>query len=82
MSKKTTYRQCKLQKKIEGGVKEQTSYIPEPYCHVGKVLKLRDSDGEWEDGWKVIFASKNSVAEEQVNQQSWAHMNYRQTTDI
>ena len=40
---------------------EQTSYIPEPFCVVGKVLKLRDEDGEWNDGWIVETAGKDRV---------------------
>lgn len=82
MSKEITYRQCKLQKKVPHGIMEQTSYIPEPFCHVGKILKLRDDDGTWNNGWKVILASRTSHAEKWVNQQSHAHTKNRMTTDI
>jgi hypothetical protein len=64
MSKPLHYLQCILQK-IEGaGVLTQTSYIPDPYCVVGKVLKLRNEDEVWEDGWKVIEAGPAHDAEE------------------
>lgn len=50
------YRQCRLEKKVEGGSKQQVSYIPDQFAVVGKVLKLRDSDKNWEDGWVVLGA--------------------------
>lgn len=45
-------RQCRLQK----GNTVQMSWIPEPYCVKGKVLKLREEDGTWSDGWLVVEA--------------------------
>lgn len=57
MSKDLQYRQCHLKKKKDGETYwEQVSWIPEPYCRVGKVLKLRDEKGEWVDGWQVVSA--------------------------
>ncbi len=49
MSKKTYYRQCRLQK----GNTHQMSWIPEEFAVKGKIIKLRDEDGVWDDGWKV-----------------------------
>lgn len=57
MSKKTYYRQCRLKK----GNAEQVSYIPEPFCTEGRVLRLRDDNGVWTDGWLVTFAGKHRV---------------------
>lgn len=56
MAKQTFYRQCRLERKVPNGTCHQVSFIPEPYCKVGKVLKLRNSDGEWENGWVVLGA--------------------------
>lgn len=70
------YRQCRLQKKIPNGVREQVSFIPEPFCREGKILKLRDEDGNWENGWKVIFASENSHTEEETQFQQAAGRAY------
>ena len=47
----------------DGSYSEQVSYIPEPYCVKGKVLKLRDYTGEWDNGWIVTFASENRILE-------------------
>ncbi len=56
MSKEHYFRQCRLKKLTEKGYLEQTSYIPEPFCVVGKIIKLR-SENIWVDGWQVIEAS-------------------------
>ncbi len=56
---KQQYRQCTLRKTIsEISHLTQVSYIPAEYAVVGKVLKLRNEDDEWIDGWKVIAAGE------------------------
>jgi hypothetical protein len=42
---------------------EQTSWIPEEFAVVGKVLKLKNADGIWDNGWIVQTAGQNRVAE-------------------
>lgn len=38
---------------------ETVSWIPEPFCVVGKVLKLKfGEDDAWDNGWTVITASE------------------------
>lgn len=44
----------------------KTSWIPERFAVVGKVLKLKNSDGEWDDGWVVTLASKTRIADESL----------------
>jgi len=46
------YTQCMLEK----GNMRQVSWIPSKFAVVNAILKLRDSEGIWEDGWKVTFA--------------------------
>jgi len=75
------FRQCKMERKIEGGSAHTTSYIPEPFCVVGKTLKLKDDDGKWEDGWKVTFAGQQRSFE-QVDTQSRQHKYQRRASDI
>lgn len=55
------YRQCRLRKKTPDGYMETTSWIPEPYCVIGKTLKLKDDD-VWTDGWVVMMASEPKPA--------------------
>jgi len=58
----TTYhKQCKLEKRIEQGVYYTThSWIPARYAKVGKLLDLKDDDGNWDHGWTVkeVWATK------------------------
>jgi hypothetical protein len=56
MNKQIYFRQCVLRKKLTNSYLEQTSYIPEPFCAVDKILKLRNEDNTWDDGWIVIIA--------------------------
>ena len=81
MARVVMYRQCRLEKNVEGGKCVQMSYIPEPYCEVGKILKLRGEDKIWEDGWRVTFAgAKRSF--EQVDVQSQQYKKQRRASDI
>jgi hypothetical protein len=47
----------------DGTTSHQVSYIPEPFCVQGKVLKLKDNDGNWDNGWIVESASENRTEE-------------------
>jgi hypothetical protein len=66
MSKATYFRQCRLVKKIQAGTRHQTSWLPEQFAQVGKVLKLRDDGGVWEDGWQVEAVSQTRLPEESL----------------
>lgn len=66
MAKQTYYKQCRLQKPTERGVMEQTSWIPEKFATEGKVLKLKDGDGNWEDGWIVKTAGTHRLEEKML----------------
>jgi hypothetical protein len=77
MSKAAYYRQCRLRR----GNEETTSYIPEEFAVVGKVLRLRDDSGKWESGWVVDFVTWR-LTEAQVNSRSREHLKTRKNTDI
>ena len=49
-----TYRQCVLQKQNL----EQVSFIPSKFAVVGKVIKIKDSNDNWDDGWVVMYAGQ------------------------
>jgi hypothetical protein len=55
------YRQCMLVK----GATRQTSWIPEQYAIVNKVLKLREA-GIWDNGWIVETVSQTRLSEKQL----------------
>jgi hypothetical protein len=50
------YNQCTLEKDIIPGrmLVRQVSWIPTKYASLGRVVKLKNDHGEWEDGWKVV----------------------------
>ncbi len=66
MSKTTYYRQCHMAKPTKTGKWEQTSWIPEKFAVVGKVLKLKDMDGNWDNGWVVETASQTRLADDML----------------
>lgn len=57
------YAQCHLEK----GNLTQVSWIPKPYAVVGSVLKLKDDNGVWENGWVVKRCSATRLKEYQIN---------------
>ena len=63
MPKLIYYRQCHLKKKASAGHIEQTSYIPEEFAYVNKILKLKDLAGIWENGWRVERVGLDRIEE-------------------
>jgi len=57
MSKKTKYRQCRLERRVGTRRIEQVTHLPEEFAVVGRVLKLKD-EGKWTDGWRVLTAGE------------------------
>ena len=81
MSKQKIYKQCHLEKNVQGNVVKTTSWLPEKFAVVGKPVGLKDSIGNWDEGWTVssVGASKNA---EQIERQHRQHKNHRKATDI
>lgn len=80
MKRNELYRQCRLVKRIRGGEKLLMSYIPDEFARVGRVVKLKDDDGGWDDGW-VIGLVGNARTEEQLVDDEAARRKFaRETT--
>lgn len=62
MAKNTNYRQCRLSKKTQNGEMIQTSWIPDQFAKLGKVIKIRQSD-VWSNGWIVKQVSETCLPE-------------------
>lgn len=75
------YRQCKLRRNIPGGTQETTSYIPEKFAIVGDVLKLRNIQGKWTDGWIVESAGPLEAAS-LVEANARNHLKQRKASDV
>jgi hypothetical protein len=61
----TYYKQCCLSKPTPTGHIQTVIWIPEEFGVVGKVLKLK-TDGVWNNGWIVKFASSNRLEQKLV----------------
>jgi hypothetical protein len=82
MKKQLYYRQCLLVKKVPDGVMQQVSWIPEPYCKEGKVLKLREEGSDvWTDGWVVKSPSEPREAEK-IEHDCRLYLKTRKASDI
>lgn len=58
----------------------QTSYIPEAFAHVGKTLKIKELDGSWGGGWKVVSVGTR-LSEEYVLEHEKDFTKHRRGTD-
>jgi len=67
------YYQCILKNKN----KTQTSWIPEKYAKVNKVLRIGD-----EDGWRVRQVHSHGVDEKEAMMHAHIYRTHRRVTDI
>lgn len=63
MAEDIFYIQCHLTK----GNQTQISWIPKCYAVVGAILKLKDSNGQWDNGWIVKRCSATKLKEYQIS---------------
>lgn len=76
------YKQCCLRKPTLSGYKTTTTFLPEKFCIIGKVIKLKDNNGEWEDGWVVEAVGCAKFNSNYINRASREHLKHRNRTDI
>jgi hypothetical protein len=81
MSQEVFYRQCRLQRRVGECTYEQVSFIPEPHCVVGKVLKLRTGHQTWDDEWIVVTAGERQPASH-VEARARDHLKTRPASDV
>jgi hypothetical protein len=77
MARDVFFRQCRLVKRTATGELRLVSWIPEPFASAGRVVKLRDDAGDWDDGWVVREAGANRLTASQLpdfHQLSKAHL--------
>ena len=55
----TYYRQCFLRKVLSYGTCDQVLWLPDKFAVAGKLLRLRDDAGAWDDGWRVLSVGDN-----------------------
>ena len=76
------YRQCTLMRVLPDSTQHTTTWLPECFCEVGMVLKLKNiKTGEWVDGWKVMSASPPMDAKTvETNARDYLHQ--RSASDV
>lgn len=57
------YRQCKLQKFLEGKIMSQTCYIPNHLAVINKDLKIKENES-WDYGWIVSDVYGDPIIED------------------
>jgi len=80
MGKTTFYRQCYLEKPTTEGTSCQMSWIPEKFAVKDKVLKLKDDDGNWDNGWIVRTVGTFRREDEDLPDSHSAIKGHRKTT--
>lgn len=73
-------RQCVLINANRESQKIKTSWVPEKFAEVGKVLKLKEN-GEWEDGWEVVHVGSR-LDDKTINENSQLYKKHRKDSDI
>ncbi|MCR9116974.1 MAG: hypothetical protein NXI22_08505 [bacterium] len=80
MAKQTKYQQCTMQRSVDQGTMQMTSYIPHSHAKVGGVLKLRDESGCWTNGWVVKLVGETMIDGDSVPDHRKAIRNHRKQT--
>jgi hypothetical protein len=71
-----TYQQCRLRRLNT----EQVSFLPQQFAVVGRVLRLKQDDGTWQDGWVVANVHGQSVPPELLSDPHNAIKAHRKAT--
>jgi hypothetical protein len=64
--KNTFYRQCRLTKTVGPATCVVVSWIPDQFAKLDNVVRLRDADKVWDDGWVVREVGRTRLAEADV----------------
>jgi hypothetical protein len=57
------YCQCSLEKHYDSGTLLRTTYIPQKFAIKNEVVRLKEEDDSWSNGWIVKFVGE-AVEEE------------------
>ena len=79
MKRNEVYRQCRLVKRLRVGQSVQISYLPEEFAREGRVVKLRDEAGDWDDGWVISLVGR-SMSDSDLQEQELAQRRFQRET--
>lgn len=77
MTDNDIFTQCRLQR----GKSEQIVWIPSCYARVGKPLKLRLPNGNWENGW-IVEAAYGKATKAVILMQERLYKRTRKYSDV
>ena len=80
MTKNVRYAQCSMRRIVAGASVVTTSYIPIQFAKIGRVLRLKDSDDRWVNGWVVESFGDVIVEGGSVPDHHKAIRNHRKST--
>ena len=60
------HRQCKLSRQVDGRMEVITTWLPDKYAHIGKVLEIQVGPDKWQNGWSVCEVFARIKTEEAV----------------
>jgi len=78
---KQMFIQCLLTKLTDKGCLKTISWLPEQFAEPRRVLKLKNEDGSWTDGW-VVQETYGSNTQEFVLSHERDFAKQRQASDI
>jgi uncharacterized membrane protein YGL010W len=81
MNKTDYYCQCTLEKYAKNYTATKVSFIPEQFAFAGNVLKLKNEDGEWVEGWIVQLVG-HKVDADFVESHERDYSRQRKSSDI
>jgi hypothetical protein len=77
----TFYKQCTMSLASgEGRTSYQTAWIPEQFAKRGKYLRIKNENGDFDNGWLVERAGRKRLEESLIN--SDEHRHHRSVTDV
>jgi hypothetical protein len=59
-----------------------TTWLPEKFALDGRIVKVKDANGEWSDGWRVVSAGSIRIDEKQAMARSRDYTKQREASDI
>ena len=80
MSGNVKYVQCTMRRSIADRSVRTASYIPQEFAKVGSVLRLKDDEVGWVDGWVAECVGDVIVEGDQLPDSHKAIKNHRKST--
>ncbi len=82
MSNTIQYRQCGLLRELPNdSTSFQVSFIPSRFSKPNQIVRLKQFDGQWQDGWKVVSVGTEVDADHLLDQHKAIKSHRKSTGD-